>query len=87
MHWPKVSLKKKQELESLMQSHSPYRNKKSPRSIIGSENPKLAGDNVSNAETKTVNNRANSENDGEKSSVKRKKVLWPENPLKPKPKE
>jgi len=31
--------------------------------------------------------RANSDHDGEKSSAKRKKILWPDNPLKPKPKE
>ena len=86
MHWPKVSRKKKQELESLKESLSPYRNKKSPKSIIGSENPKIV-DVMSNTEVKTGNNRANSENDGEKSSVKRKKIIWPENPLKPKQKD
>jgi len=87
MHWPKVSLKKKHELESLKESvkMSPYKsNKKSPKSIYGSEHPHAKGRDEISTNGK---NRASSENDGDKGSTKRKKIIWPDNPLKPKPKE
>ena len=86
MHWPKVSMKKKKELEILKDTikASPYKTKKSPKSIYGSEHPGH-GDEISTG--KGRDNRANSDHDGEKSSVKRRKIIWPVNPLKPKPKE
>lgn len=86
MHWPKVSLKKKKELEILKDSikTSPYKTKKSPKSIYGSEHPGQA-DEISTG--KGGNNKANSDHDGEKGSVKRRKIIWPDNPLRPKPKE
>ena len=86
MHWPKISFKKKKELETLKESikASPYKGKKSPKSIYGSELPGH-GDEISMG--KSHNNRANSDHDGENRSAKRKKILWPDNPMKPKPKE
>lgn len=81
MHWPKISEKKKLELAAIKETikTSPLRGKKSPKSIYGSEHP---GD-ISHK----GDHRANSEQDAEKSIMQRKKVIWPENPLKPKPKE
>ena len=64
---------------------SPYKsNKKSPKSIYGSEHPHAKGRDEISTNGK---NRASSENDGDKGSTKRKKIIWPDNPLKPKPKE
>mmetsp|Transcript_524 Transcript_524/g.573 ORF Transcript_524/g.573 Transcript_524/m.573 type:complete len:114 (+) Transcript_524:984-1325(+) len=85
MRMPKVSQKKKLEMEALKESVkvSPYRPKKSPKSIYGSEHPRGGAiDTMSNSK----DNKANSENELDK-SVKRKKVIWKDNPLKPKPKE
>lgn len=85
MHWPKVSDKKRKELENLKQhlKTSPLRSKKSPKSIMGSE-AYNRGDEIS---TRNKYLRASSEHDGEKSTLTRRAVVWPENPLKPKPKE
>lgn len=78
-------MRKKKELETLKESikASPYKTKKSPKSIYGSEHPA----HVDEISTGKGGNRANSDHDGEKSSVKRRKIIWPDNPLKPKPKE
>ena len=85
MHWPKVSEKKKQELEQLKLSiqTSPTKRNKSPKSrystAMNAPNDSISAGNQ--------DFRANSENEGEKGSLTRKKIIWPENSLKPKPKE
>ena len=76
MHWPKISEKKKQELEQLKMSLKVP--KKSPKSHADTRN-----EGYMSAKT---GQRANSEFNGE-DSVMKKKIVWPENPLKPKPKE
>ena len=83
MHWPKISEKKKRELESLKESikSSPARFKKSPKSIMASEAAYGTADQISMG---ARDNRANSEND-DKGSATRKKIIWRDNPLKPKP--
>ena len=60
---------------------SPVRYKKSPKSIVGSEP-------VKDKDITSLNNhmKAYSDKEGEKSKFQ-KKIMWPENPLKPKPKE
>ena len=59
MHWPKVSEKKKMQLEQLKDSIKTS-TKRSPKSIYGSEHPGRADD----ISTK-LNARANSDQDGE----------------------
>ena len=80
MHWPKVSEKKRKELEQLKQTlkSSPHQ-KKSPKSTMGQS----TRDVLSHHEK----GRAASDNREENSQMKGKAVVWPENPLKPKPKE
>lgn len=84
MHWPKISEKKKKELDELKKSlhASPTRMKKSPSSNYASEAYKKEEAFI----TGRAHNRANSDNEGEHGSLKRKKILWADNPLKPKPK-
>jgi hypothetical protein len=86
MHWPKISEKKRQELEQLKATlkTSPLRTKKSPKSIVGSEPIGLGRDEVS---TRNKYMRASSDHDADKSHMTRRNIVWPENPLKPKPKE
>jgi hypothetical protein len=88
MHWPKVSDKKKQELEQLKMSlkTSPGKLlKKSPKSIVGSEyHTHNKDDTIS---TGLKNYKANSDKEVDKHSISRKKIKWPENSLKPQPKE
>lgn len=78
MHWPKVSEKKRQELESLKMSLKTSPRKKSPKSIMGQS---TRGDQLSHHEK----GRAASENNEENSQMKSRIIVWPENPLKPKP--
>ena len=61
------------------------RKQKSPKSIYGSELHHI-GDEISGKHT-TTNGRANSDNDGEKSGSKKRKIVWHENTMKPKPAE
>ena len=56
------------------------RYKKSPKSIIGSEP-------VKDKEYSSVKNGVRAYSDKEDKSAYKKKVLWPENTMKPKPKE
>ena len=82
MHWPKVSDKKRKELETL-KSHlktSPLTMKKSPKSIADNYH----GDEIS---SRNKYLRASSDHDAEKSTITRRAVVWPDNPMKPKPKE
>ena len=82
MHWPKVSEKKKVQLEELKMSlkTSPLRYKKSPKSIMSSEPNK-------DKEYSSIKNHIKAHSDKEDKSLYKKKVLWPENTMKPKPKE
>jgi hypothetical protein len=82
MHWPKVSEKKKQELEQLkMTLKTSPAAKKSPKSIMGQS---TRGDVISHH---GKGGRAASENNEENSQMKSRMIIWPDNPLKPKPKE
>ena len=85
MHWPKISEKKKLELEQLKLSlKTPVLKKKSPRSIMGHNSYK---DNDEDHSTYGImgHHRAASENQNSTNAYRPAK--WPENPLKPKPKE
>ena len=57
---------------------------KSPKSINASSHYVTNNDYLSAAGKS--HNRANSDNEGDSGSIQRKKILWKENPLKPKPK-
>lgn len=81
MHWPKISEKKKAELETLKMSLKATPRKKSPKSIMGQS---TRGDVLSHHNDK---GRAASENNEENSQMKSKIIVWPENTMKPKPKE
>ena len=59
---------------------SPLRYKKSPKSIIGSEP-------VKEKDYSSFKNNLKAHSDKEDRSLYKKKMLWPENPPKPKPKE
>lgn len=85
MHWPKVSDKKRKELETLKQNlkTSPLTLKKTPKSRMGSD-AYQGGDEIS---TRNKYMRASSDQDGEKSTITRRAVVWSENTMKPKPKE
>lgn len=85
MHWPKVSDKKRKELEALKANlkTSPLRVKKSPKSIMGSD-AYQGGDEIS---SRNKYMRASSDHDAEKSTITRRNVIWPENTMKPKPRE
>lgn len=85
MHWPKISEKKKNELETLKMSLKTISlkpdAKRSPKSIAGAS---VHGDMISGHH----GNRAVSEhNDDGKSTMTRKPIVWAENTMKPKPKE
>lgn len=79
MHWPKISEKKRAELETLKLSlkTSPKR-RMSPKST-------MAGS-VHDSISRNQNTRAASAHGGgEENSVMKRKIVWPDNPLKPKP--
>jgi hypothetical protein len=85
MHWPKVSEKKKAELETLKLSlkTSPLKtDRKTPKSIATS----LHGDTISEAQhhkSRAISDK----DDGRSAMTERKPVVWAENSMKPKPKE
>ncbi|CDW82839.1 UNKNOWN [Stylonychia lemnae] len=87
MHWPKVSEKKKSELEILKLSlKTPVLKKKSPRSSVLGHNSYKDNDEDNSTYGILGHHRASSDNhDG---SITRSRVIkWPDNPMVPKPKE
>ena len=82
MHWPKKSEKKVKELEQLKQTikTSPLKTKKSPKSLVGS-------DAINQKDYSSLKNYIKAYSDKEGEERYKKKQYWPENPLKPKPKE
>jgi hypothetical protein len=90
MHWPKISEKKKAELEQLKSSikTSPGKlhKKSSPKSIVNSDILQEKEDITSGLRNYNTH-KANSDKETDKHSLTRKKIVWPENPLAPKPRE
>eukprot|EP00347_Sterkiella_histriomuscorum_P020948 403335841 len=78
MHWPKISEKKKAELETLKMSMKT--SPKNPKSIIGQGNHDTASRN-------NQNRAASAHRQNEEDSTMRRQVVWAENTMKPKPKE
>ena len=85
MHWPKVSDKKRKELESLKANlkTSPLRTKKSPKSIMGSDS--YQGGDEKSSRNKML--RAASDHGADQSTLNRRPIVWHENTMKPKPRE
>jgi len=85
MHWPKISEKKKSELESLKLSlKTPVLKRKSPiSSVIGHNSYK---DNEEDNSTYGILGHHRASSDNHDGSITRSRVIkWPENSMKPKP--